>query len=111
MTKTVFGSFHRIENPREKFVRDARLLEARAHAETAVDVAHQDVRDVEPALVAPRARLSVYVVRRGDNLWNIAKRADVYGRGVKWVKIWRANEKRVPDFDVLVSGQKLTIPE
>lgn len=51
-----------------------------------------------------------YVVRRGDNLWNIAKRPDVYGRGAGWVKIWRANERKVPDFSVIVAGQELKIP-
>jgi len=51
-----------------------------------------------------------YLVQRGDNLWNISKKPEVYGRGATWVKIWRANEKRILDFDVIYSGMRLTIP-
>ncbi len=56
------------------------------------------------------AKVESYVVRRGDNLWNIAKKPEVYGRGSGWVRIWRANEHKVPDFSVIMSGQKLKIP-
>jgi nucleoid-associated protein YgaU len=51
---------------------------------------------------------AVYVVRRGDNFWNISKK--LRGRGNQWVKIWRANEKAVPDFDALEAGQTLIVP-
>jgi len=62
--------------------------------------------NLERPLTAPPQ--GTYVVRRGDNLWTIAKSA--YGRGSAWVKIWRTNEKKVPDFDVLVAGQELVLP-
>jgi nucleoid-associated protein YgaU len=51
-----------------------------------------------------------YVVQPGDNLWAIAKRPDVYGRGAKWVRLWRANEKDIPDFDKITSGMVLSVP-
>lgn len=59
---------------------------------------------------SPALKLDSYVVRRGDNLWNIAKKPEVYGRGSGWVRIWRANELQVPDFSVIVTGQELKIP-
>ncbi|HRY29376.1 MAG TPA: hypothetical protein P5079_04980, partial [Elusimicrobiota bacterium] len=53
------------------------------------------------AVAAAPSLLDRYITKAGDNLWNISKRPDVYGRGAGWVKIWRANEKQIPDFDVL----------
>ena len=52
-----------------------------------------------------------YVVIRGDSLWGIAKMSRHYGKGSEWVKIWRANEKKIPDFDLIYSGQVLVIPK
>jgi nucleoid-associated protein YgaU len=66
--------------------------------------------EVVRELSSPVAKLKAYVVRRGDSLWKIAKKKEVYGRGSAWVRIWRANEDQVPDFDILIAGQKLTIP-
>lgn len=54
--------------------------------------------------------LSSYRIKRGDNLWDISKRKDVYGRGAKWVKLWRANEEKIPDFDYIYRGQVLKVP-
>ncbi|MFH1282231.1 MAG: LysM peptidoglycan-binding domain-containing protein [bacterium] len=52
----------------------------------------------------------VYVVQRGDNLWNISKMGEHYGLGSKWVGIWRTNEKEIPDFDLIYPGQEIIIP-
>lgn len=52
-----------------------------------------------------------YTVRRRDNLWNIAKMKKHYGRGSFWVKIWRKNERIIPDFDLIYRGQVLIIPK
>jgi hypothetical protein len=51
-----------------------------------------------------------YTVKHGDCLWNISKMPQHYGRGSMWVKIWRANESKIPDFDIIYSGQILVIP-
>lgn len=81
-------------------------LDVTALAEQAI----QQAREGAEARQAEVPHVGTYVVRRGDNLWNISKRPEVYGRGAGWVKIWRANEKKVPDFDILVSGTELKIP-
>ncbi|MBI4395971.1 MAG: LysM peptidoglycan-binding domain-containing protein [Elusimicrobia bacterium] len=72
------------------------------------DMALEAARMAEAAPAKERA--DEYVVKRGDNLWNIAKKREVYGRGAGWVRIWRANENKVPDFDILYSGITLEIP-
>ncbi len=43
-------------------------------------------------------------------LWNISKKKDHFGVGHQWVKIWRANEAIIPDFDQIEVGQTLVIP-
>lgn len=58
---------------------------------------------------APAEVPEAYVVQRGDNLWTISKK--LFGRGSLWVKVWRANEGAVPDFDAIETGQSLHIPE
>lgn len=47
-------------------------------------------------------------VRPGDSLSIIAKR--VYGNMAYWPALWRANKSKVPDFNSLLVGQRLTIP-
>jgi nucleoid-associated protein YgaU len=50
-----------------------------------------------------------YTVGSGDNLWNIARKQDIYSNGRLWPKIWKGNA-RIKDPDIIRPGQKLTIP-
>lgn len=47
-----------------------------------------------------------YVVKGGDDLWDIAVRA--YGDGYQWVKI--AKENKLANPDIIVTGMELTLP-
>lgn len=51
-----------------------------------------------------------YRVKRNECLWNIAKMKKHYGRGSAWVKIWRANEKIIKDFNLIFPRQVLFVP-
>jgi nucleoid-associated protein YgaU len=51
-------------------------------------------------------RPSTYVVKKGDDLWNIAK--NLYGSGYNWVDLANANKLGNPS--VLYVGTKLTVP-
>jgi nucleoid-associated protein YgaU len=75
--------------------------------DAAWELAHQSIKEFKKAPIKD----VYYIVRRGDCLWNIAKMPRHYGRGSMWVKIWRANQKIIPDFDLIYSGQKLFIPK
>jgi nucleoid-associated protein YgaU len=51
-----------------------------------------------------------YQVRRGDTLWRIAQMHSPAHAGAGWVKIWKANQERVSNFNRLEIGWRLTIP-
>lgn len=49
-----------------------------------------------------------YTVKRGDCLWNIAKR--FYGKGNQYTKIYNANRDKIKNPNLIYPGQVLTIP-
>jgi nucleoid-associated protein YgaU len=49
------------------------------------------------------------IIRRGDNLWRIARR--LYGQGVRYSTIYAANTDQIGDPDMIYPGQVFVIPE
>lgn len=49
------------------------------------------------------------VIRRGDTLWHISKR--VYGQGIKYTTIYKANNEQIRDPDMIWPGQVFALPE
>ena len=79
--------------------------------ETAVGVqARADVTDVVEASTTPahRADPGIYQVQPGDSLWKIAQA--LLGDGNKWADIYEANRNSLMNKDVLLVGQRLSIP-
>ena len=73
----------------------------------------QDKPDVKPSVVVepekPKDRAHrTYRVRRGDSLSSIA--SDVYGDEKQWVKILKANRKKLKGRQQINAGQILVIP-
>ena len=63
-----------------------------------------------PASTKPAAK-KTYMVKKGDSLWKIAARSDIYGNGSKWNTIYNANKALIGnDPDLIHPGQKLVIP-
>lgn len=48
------------------------------------------------------------IIRRGDNLWTIARR--VYGEGIKYTTIYDANTGQIRDPDRIYPGQVFSLP-
>lgn len=48
------------------------------------------------------------IIRRGDNLWTIARR--VYGEGIKYTTIYEANTGQIRDPDQIYPGQVFDLP-
>ena len=51
-----------------------------------------------------------YSVRKGDNLWNISKKSNIYDDPYMWPRIYRANRDEVRDPDLIYPKQNLVIP-
>ncbi|HEX8165100.1 MAG TPA: LysM peptidoglycan-binding domain-containing protein [Beijerinckiaceae bacterium] len=71
----------------------------------------------EPPRAAPREldpgtvlvpEINTAIVSRGDNLWRISKR--VYGRGVRYTVIYRANEEQIRSPRLIYPGQVFVLP-
>jgi nucleoid-associated protein YgaU len=95
-----------IDEPQETLhkAKECLNLEDFAQAET---LARQSIEEFKNA----KSLDLRYTVKRGDNLWKIAKMPAHYGKGSMWPVIWRANENEIPDFDVLHKKLVLLIPK
>lgn len=51
-----------------------------------------------------------YTVRRGDSLWDISGRGEVYDDPYQWPLIFRANSDKIEDADLIFPGQEFTYP-
>lgn len=74
---------------------------------SAIGLSFQSIKELE---TAPYLDIK-YSVKRGDCLWNISKKPEHYGKGAGWVKIWKANKKAIPDYDIIHPKQVLIIPK
>ncbi len=52
-----------------------------------------------------------YEVQRGDYLWKIAKRPDVYGDPYAWIRIYTANKDQIKNPDLIYPRQVFRIPK
>lgn len=50
-----------------------------------------------------------YEVVRGDNLWNISGKNEIYSDPYQWPLIYKANRDKIKDADLIYSGQSLEI--
>ena len=51
-----------------------------------------------------------YKVGRGDNLWNIAKKEQLYDDPYMWPRIYRENKSQIKDPDLIYPNQVLGVP-
>jgi len=78
--------------------------------ETPVETAAEDPVVEEEAAEEKVIRTgSSVIIRRGDNLWRVARRN--YGAGIRYTTIYEANRDQVRDPDLIYPGQVLKVPE
>jgi len=56
-------------------------------------------------------RVSSYSVVRGDNLWNISGKDEVYADPYQWPLIYKTNRDKIKDADLIQPGQVLDIDQ
>ncbi|MHB9154903.1 MAG: LysM peptidoglycan-binding domain-containing protein [Endomicrobiales bacterium] len=91
----------------QETLRQAKEYLGRQDFEAAWEMARRSIDEFKNA---PQLVLH-YRIRRGDSLWKIAQMPRHYGRGSQWPRIWRANQKKIPDFDLVYPRQVLLIPK
>ncbi len=60
---------------------------------------------------AVAGRISSYSVVRGDNLWNISGKDEVYADPYQWPLIYKTNRDKIKDADLITPGQVLDIDQ
>ena len=53
----------------------------------------------------PKGMYDEYTVTRGDYLWRIARKPDIYSNGLAWVRIYSYNREQIKDPDLIYPNQ------
>lgn len=91
-----------LKNEQELKALESKDTEVKAEKSVCPDDAAQKEVKAEPEIPTS------YIVRKNDNLWNIAKA--IYGKGEKWTVIFEANKEKIKDPNKLKPGLELLIP-
>ena len=102
--------------PAEETLPPAQSAEVNAPIEVATSVATAPVTtppgkpSISPSVGQSSKPRVTYTVSDGELLWEIAKRADVYGDPFLWPLLYQANRDQIKDPRKIYAGQTLTIP-
>lgn len=67
-------------------------------------------RDLLASLASElEAAMMTYTVVRGDSLWGIAGKSEVYGNAYQWPLIYKANSDKINDADLIFPGQEFDV--
>lgn len=61
-------------------------------------------------IAAPSGPYDTYIVRKGESLWTIAAKPNIYGKATHWRRIFDANRDILKSPDRVRAGMKLKIP-
>lgn len=82
----------------------------------AISLASDARRQAEAAVAQHEAELArmgaagaSYTVVRGDSLWRISGKQEIYGNPYQWPLIYKANRDKIKDADLIYPGQNLAI--
>ncbi len=88
--------------------RQKKLAEEKRKKEEAAQKAAEEKKKKEAAERAKRMQTRQYTVKKGDCLWNIAKRE--YGNPMYWNNIYKNNKDKIDNYNLIYPGQVLTLP-
>lgn len=66
------------------------------------------IKEEKKRETSSKPKTKSYAVKKGDCLWNIAKK--YYGNGAQYTKIYNANKGKIKNPNLIYPGQVLTIP-
>jgi nucleoid-associated protein YgaU len=92
---------------------------ARAQAEAAIDQYYREQERLQNLEMeghklfagdgGTRMAMDTYQVMRGDSLWKISGKSEVYGNPYEWPLIYKANSAKIRDADLIYPGQVFDI--
>ncbi len=85
--------------------------QARRQAENAVAQEESEKQRLagSEATPAPMTSAGQYSVVKGDNLWNISAKPNIYNNPFQWPLIYKANSGKIKDADLIYPGQVFAI--
>jgi len=94
---------------------EALLAELKADKRANLPDAQSRIRSLEQLLDRlkgrmPRKQIRQYTVVRGDCLWNIAKKPDIYNDAYLWPRIYVENRSTIKDPDMIYPNWILNVP-
>lgn len=69
-----------------------------------------DYPPIESTAFKTPEEYDTYVAKKGDSLWSIAAKANIYGKATLWRNIYEANRDRLKNPDSVKPGMELRIP-
>lgn len=103
----------------EELVKQAEAALKECDTTKAASLANQARGQAEHALAQHQAEMAKhgkmgmgadgYKVVRGDSLWRISGKNEVYGNPYQWPLIYKANRDKIKDADLIYPGQQLAI--
>ena len=94
---------------------EARVSELKADKRACFPAAQAKLASIDQLLEQvkarmPRKRIRQYSVVRGDNLWKIAKKDDIYGDPYLWPRIYVENRDKIKHPDIIYPKWVLNVP-
>ena len=91
----------------------ARAAIAKAEAENKkfLNANAESAIEEESSSRVPAGRVSSYSVVRGDNLWNISGKDEVYADPYQWPLIYKTNRDKIQDADLIYPGQVFDVDQ
>jgi nucleoid-associated protein YgaU len=89
----------------------AAIAQAEAENKKFLNANAESAIEEESSSRVPAGRVSSYSVVRGDNLWNISGKDEVYADPYQWPLIYKTNRDKIKDADLIHPGQVLEIDQ
>lgn len=90
-------------------VATVKLKQYRDYGTKTVRLEEQNAVAYQPRPTGSPPQAKTYVVKRGDCLWNIAKR--YLGKGSRYMEIYNLNKDKIKNPNLIYPGQVLTLPD
>ena len=108
-SESIKGYENLVKEIQEQMTQEGKEKEAEYADRLALLKEGKAIIEAKLAEVIEKSKPDYYEVKKGDSLWNIAKR--FYSTGGKWIRIFEANSDKIKNPSIIYPYQRLTIPK